>query len=166
LSRDIECGFVNPSDCQQIVSLKIKLILLGVAAQSLEELEQLSLEYNSGNVQLSKHQWEQWTQLEQNLSYLVDMIEPMVLMLNLFGPIEKPLTHQKVMVAYYQTAEELSPLENYTIPTYNSEPKLSKSGVEWNTVEGKWKKVQAVVEAEEELEQLEEAEEELEQLED
>ena len=143
MSNDIMCGFVEKLSCPKILSLKVRLILLWVAAQSAQELEELSNDHKrEPPVELSKQQWNHWTRLEQNLSYLVDPIEPIVLKLSIFDDFEKPSKFSSVMQAYRQTAEELRALENYVVPTYNAEPQLSKSGVEWNEVEHKFVKVQ------------------------
>jgi hypothetical protein len=139
LSSDVICGLVEKKNIQRIVFKKIKIILLGVAAQSVEELDTLSKDHKRG--QLSRKQYKDWATLEQNLSYLVEMIEPMVLKLSIFEGFEKPLKLSSLMQAYRQTAEELRPLENYVISCYNAEPQLSKNGVEWSAAEEKYIKV-------------------------
>ncbi len=118
---------------------KIKLILLGVAGESVTELEHLSK--NHKREKLSRKHNQDWATLEQNLSYLVEMIEPMVLKLSIFVDFEKPLKLSSIMQAYRQTAEELRPLENYVISCFNADLKLSKNGVEWSGAAEKYIKV-------------------------
>jgi hypothetical protein len=139
LSSDVICGLVETKDIPMILLKKIKIILLGVAAQSAEELEDLKKEHQRGN--MSKQQYKDWEMLEVNLSYLVEMIEPMVLKLKIFEDFQKPLQVSAIMKAYRQTAEELRPLENYAVSCYNAEPQLCKLGVEWNEAAEKYIKV-------------------------
>ena len=88
---------------------------------------------------LSSQDCQQWTRTEFNLGYLVDLIEPKVLQLQLFEAFQKTLTFKSVMKAYRLYAQKMRSLENHIVPTYNSETKLSKVyGVQWNKVEGKW----------------------------
>ena len=118
-----------------IVGLKIKLILLGVAAQSMQEFEDYARQPER---ELNPKDSQQWTRTELNLGYLFELVEPKLLQLQVFEPLEKPLTFKSVMEAYRLTALKLRTLENYIAPTYNAEIKLSKKGVQWNSVEGKW----------------------------
>ena len=76
--------------------------------------------------------------LEVNLGYLVNLIAPMVLNLEIFKGFHEPLNFELVMAAYRRTAESLRSFENYVCPTYEAETKLSKIGVEWNKVQNKW----------------------------
>ena len=46
------------------------------------------------------------------------------------------------MKAYRLIAAKLRPLENYSAPTYNSEPRVSRAGVQWSAAEGKCVKVE------------------------
>jgi hypothetical protein len=135
----VTCGFVEIQNCPLISKLKAKLILVAVAAQSFEEFQEYKRQHAAGK--LSKDDSQQWKQTERNLNYLVDLIEPMVLKLQIFESVEKPLSSKTVMKAYRTTAAHLKILENYIVPTYNSELKLSKHGVQWNTVECRWEKV-------------------------
>lgn len=140
MSSDVNCGLVEKQNIPSIVMKKIKIILLGVAAQSVQELDNFRMIHKRG--ELSRQQYKDWETLEQNLSYLVEMIEPMVVKLSIFEGFEKPLQFSAIMQAYRQTAEELRPLENYVISCYNSEPRLSKNGVEWSDVAEKYIKLQ------------------------
>ena len=140
MSSDVICGLAETKNIRMILLKKIKIILLGVAAQSVAELEDLRKDHKRGK--LSRKQYKEWETLEQNLNYLVEMIEPMVLKLRIFEGFEKPLKFSAIMQAYRQTAEELRPLENYVISCYNAEPQLCKLGVEWNDVEEKYIKVE------------------------
>ena len=140
MSSAVICGLVEKQNIPSIVMKKIKIILLGVAAQSVEEIDNFSKDHKRG--QLSRKQYKDWETLEQNLSYLVEMIEPMVVKLSIFEGFEKPLQFSAIMQAYRQTAEELRPLENYVISCYNAESQLSKNGVEWSDVEEKFINVQ------------------------
>ena len=125
-------------NCKLIVGLKIKLILLAVTAQSLHEFE----DYKSRPAdELSSKDRQQWTRTELNLGYLVEHIEPRVLQLEVFSVPERPMTFNTVMKAYRQTSANLRNLENYIVPTCNSEIKLSRAGVHWNPVEGKYARV-------------------------
>ena len=139
MSTDIICGLVEKKDVPMIVLKKIKMILLCVAAQTVCELEDMSK--NHKRSQLSPDQYKEWTTLERNLTYLVEMIEPKVLKLKLFESFHRPLRFSAIMAAYLKMAEELRPLENYVICCYNSEPQLCKLGVEWNDGEKKYIKV-------------------------
>ena len=135
MSNDIKCGFVAVENCYLIVSLKFKLILLGVTAQSLHELEDYGRQQPQ---ELSSKDCQQWVRTGLNLGYLVALIEPKVLQMKMFEGFEKPLIFKSVMKAYRLTAQQLRPLENYIVIPYNSEVKLSKKGVSWNNVEGKY----------------------------
>ena len=139
MSTDIICGLVEKKDVPMIVLKKIKIILLAVAAQSLCELKDFTKQHKLK--QLSPKQYKEWSTLERNLMYLVEMIEPMVLKLRIFEGFHRPVRLSALMDAYRQTAEELRPLENYVISTYNSEPQLCQLGVEWCDVEQKYIKV-------------------------
>ncbi len=139
LSSDVICGLVETKDIPMILLKKIKIILLGVAAQSVKEIDNFSKDHKRG--QLSRKQYKDWETLEQNLSYLVEMIEPMVLKVSIVLDFEKPLKFSSIMQAYRKTAEELRPLDNYVISCYNAEPQLSKNGVEWNDAAEKYIKV-------------------------
>ena len=132
MSNDVQCGFVMVENCQLIVRQKVQLIILGVAAQSLQELEAFA-DRESGV--LSMDEWTKWKRIEVNLGYLVNLIAPMVLKLDIFEAIREPLKFETVMAAYRRTAESLRSIENYVCPTYEAETKLSKIGVE---VEKKW----------------------------
>ena len=82
MSNDIQCGFVLVDNCKLIVGLKIKLILLAVTAQSLQEFE----DCNSRPAdELSSKDRQQWTRTELDLGYLVEHIEPRVLQLEVFS---------------------------------------------------------------------------------
>ena len=81
LSNDIQCGFVVVENCKLTVGLKIMLILLGVAAQSLQEFEDYGRQQHE---ELSSKDCQQWTRTELNLGYLVELIEPKVLQLQIF----------------------------------------------------------------------------------
>ncbi len=83
MSIDVIDGLVEKHTIPRIMYKKIKLILLGVAGQSVTELEYLSK--NHKREKLSRKQNQDWATLEQNLSYFVEMIEPMVLKLSIFG---------------------------------------------------------------------------------
>ena len=67
---------------QLIVGLKIKLILLAVAAQSLQEFEDYKRQQTAE--ELSSKDLKQWKRTEANLGYLVELIEPKVLKLQVF----------------------------------------------------------------------------------
>jgi hypothetical protein len=140
LSTDVTCGLVERSAIPTIILNKIKMILLCVAAQSISEIEDLSNNHKSSK--LSPEQYKEWYTLQRNSNYLVEMIEPMVLKLKLFEGFQKPLRFSAIMAAYNKLAEELRPLENYIVCTYNSEPQLSNLGVEWNEGEKKYIKVE------------------------
>jgi len=116
---------VESSNIRKILRLKIKLILLGVAAESAEELEDLrkvqkakeleelsKVQNREPSLKLSKQQLSHWIVLEQNLIYFIDIIELNVLKLRSFEDFEKPLQFEKVMQAYRQTAAELRLLES------------------------------------------------------
>ena len=118
MSNDVNCGFVMIEKCPLIVRLKLKLILLGVAAQSLQELEEYGRKQHGES---SSNDLQQWKRTELNLGYLVDFIEPKVLLLNIFVFVEKPFKYKTVMKAYRLTAEELRLLENYRVTCYNAE---------------------------------------------
>jgi hypothetical protein len=112
-------------NCPLIVRLKVKLILLGVTVHLLQEFE------NYGRQQpqeLSSKDCQQWTRSGLNLGYLVALLEPKVLQMQIFDGFEKPLILKSVMKAYRLTAQQLRPLENYIVTPYNSEVKLSKKG--------------------------------------
>ena len=132
LSIDIMCGFVMVENCALIVRLKIKLILLGVAAQSLQEIEEYVRQQPE---ELSSENVQQWSRTATNFGYLVELIEPKVLQLQIFDAFEWPLKSKIFKKAYRLTAEELRLLENYTVATYNAEIQLSKNGVRWGEVE-------------------------------
>jgi hypothetical protein len=113
-------------NCPLIVRLKVKLILLGVTVHLLQEFE------NYGRQQpqeLSSKDCQQWTRSGLNLGYLVALLEPKVLQMQIFDGFEKPLILKSVMKAYRLTVQQLMPLENYIVTPYNSEVKLSKKGV-------------------------------------
>ena len=118
MSNDVSCGFVMIEKCPLIGRLKLKLILLGVAAQSLQELEEYGPKQHD---ELSSKYWQQWMRTKLNLGYLVDLIEPKVLQLNIFVAVEKPFKFKTVMKAYRLTAERLRPFENYSVTCYNAE---------------------------------------------
>ena len=135
MSNDVKRGFVTVENCSLIVRLKVKLILLGVAAQSLQEIE----EYLSQQAEeLSSEKWQQWSRTATNLDFLVHLIEHKVLHLQLFEAFEKPLKFKTIMKAYRLAAQRLSSLENYFVATYNAETQLSKNGAQWNEAEGMW----------------------------
>ena len=118
MSLDVNCSFVMIEHCQLIVRLKLKLILLGVAAHSLLELEEYGRKQHG---ELSSKDLQQWRRTELNLGYLVDLIEAKVLQLNIVVVVEKPFKYKTVMKAYRLTAEELRLLENYRVTCYNAE---------------------------------------------
>ena len=118
MRNEVNCGFVMIEHCQLIVRLKLKLILLGVAAHSLQELEEYGSKQHG---ELSAKDLQQWKRTELNLGYLVDVIDPEVLQLNIFEFVEKPLKYKTVMKAYRLTAEELRLLENYRVTWYNAD---------------------------------------------
>ena len=91
----------------------IRIILLGVAAESAEELEELSKVQNrEPSLKLSKQQLPHWNVLEQNLSYFIEIIEPNVLKLRSFEDFERPLQAHRLTAAYRLTAAELRLLES------------------------------------------------------
>jgi hypothetical protein len=90
LSNDIKCGFVAVENCSLIVSMKVKLIVLGLSAQSLQEFEYYG------------------RQQPQELS-------SKVLQMQIFEGFEKPLSFKSVMRAYRLTAQQLRQLENYIV---------------------------------------------------
>ena len=118
MRNEVGCGIVMVEHCQLIVRLKLKLILLGVAAHSLQELEEYGRkqpeELSSGNLQ-------QWLRTATNFGYLVELIEPNMLQLQICDAFEKPFKYKTVMKAYRLTAEELRLLENYRVTCYNAE---------------------------------------------
>ena len=83
-------------------------------------------------------EWTKWKRIEVNLGYLVNLIAPMVLKLDIFEAFREPLKFETVMAAYRRTAESLRSIENYVRPTYETETKLSKIGVGWNKVQNNW----------------------------
>ena len=76
--------------------------------------------------------------MDVNLGYLVYLIEPMVLKLYIFEAFGEPLKFEMVNAVYHHKAKKLSYIENYSVPTYNAETKLTENGVEWNEVKAKW----------------------------
>jgi hypothetical protein len=127
LSNDVKCGFVMVENCSLIVSLKIKLILLGVAAQSLQEMEEYVRKQPE---ELSSEILQQWLRTATNFGYLVCLVEPKVLQLQIFDAFERPLKSKTLMKAYRSTVEELRLLENYIVATENAQIELSKNGVQ------------------------------------
>ena len=135
LSNDVQSGFVAVENCKMLVGQKIELIILGVVAQSLQDIQAFAAKENAG---LSMVEWNLWKRMDVNLGYLVDLIEPMVLKLYIFEAFEEPLKFEMVNAVYHHKAKQLSYIQNYSVATCNAQTKLSENGVEWFNVKAKW----------------------------
>jgi hypothetical protein len=128
-------GLVAVENCKLLVGQKIELIILGVVAESLKEIEALKAKENAG---LSTDEWNLLTRMDMNLGCFVNFIEPYVLKLYTFEAFDEPLQFEMVNAVYQHKVTQLSYVENYNVPKYNAETKLSENGVEWNEVRAKW----------------------------
>ena len=71
MSNDVQSGFVAVENCQLLVGQKIELIILGVVAQSLQDIEAFAAKENAV---LSMVEWNLWKRMDVNVGYLVDLI--------------------------------------------------------------------------------------------
>ena len=126
LSILILSGFVKIDSPMGIVHKKVEMIILGVIAQSLEELSN----YDSMRVESEKAKIEKDTErLRQNYTYFIELILPIVLKIEILH--NEPLSFSTVMMKYRELSRTLQKVENLVVPPYNSQPDIDAQG-EWN----------------------------------
>ena len=125
LSILILSGFVKIDSPMDIVHKKVEMIILGVIAQSLEELSN----YDSMRVESEKAKIEKDTErLRQNYTYFIELILPIVLHLDC---IRGSLNFKTVMDKYFELGRELHKIEQLVVTPYNCELNID-SQVEWD----------------------------------
>ena len=125
LSILILSGFVKIDSPMDIVHKKVEMIILGVIAQSLEELSN----YDSMRVESEKAKIEKDTErLRQNYTYFIELILPIVLQVDC---IRESLDFKTVMDKYFELGRELHKIEQLVVTPYNCELNID-SQVEWD----------------------------------
>ena len=118
-------GFIKSVSPMDIVHKKVEMIILGVIAQSLEELKH----YDSMPVDSEKKaEIEKDTeQLRNNYNYFIEIILPVVLQVD----IRTSLNFKTVMDRYFEIGRELHKVEQLVISPYNTELQID-SLVHWD----------------------------------
>ena len=125
LSILILSGFVKIDSPMDIVHKKVEMIILGVIAQSLEELSN----YDSMRVESEKAKIEKDTErLRRNYTYFIELILPIVLQVDC---IRGSLNFKTVMDKYFELGRELHKIEQLVVTAYNCELNID-SQVEWD----------------------------------
>ena len=130
LSILILSGFVKIDSPMDIVHKKVEMIILGVIAQSLEELSNYdSMRVESEKAKSKKAEIEKDTErLRQNYTYFIELILPIVLQVDC---IRGSLNFKTVMDKYFELGRELHKIEQLVVTAYNCELNID-SQVEWD----------------------------------